>query len=177
VIGTPTDLPWGVQIPEVAGFRHPVSLYDGAKNLLLVPVLAGVLRVWPAGTGMATGCFLLGYGGLRFLVDQMRDYESALFGLGPGQWFNLAMAVMGLTIVLVCRRRKGPVEAPKPASAPSAATVETRARLRPARAVLVVALILFPLCIPNSWTTEYLHLKRTGDMRASPLPSFISPAA
>jgi hypothetical protein len=43
--------------------------------------------------------------------------------------------------------------------------------------VLVVALILFPLCIPNSWTTEYLHLKRTGDMRASPLPSFISPAA
>jgi phosphatidylglycerol:prolipoprotein diacylglycerol transferase len=176
VIGTPTDLPWGVQIPEVTGFRHPVSLYEGAKNLLLVPVLVGVLQVWPAGTGMATGCFLLGYGGLRFLIDQMRDYESVLFGLGPGQWFNLAMAVIGLAIMLVCWRRGALIEAPKPAPAPPQATVETRARLRPLRVVLVVALILFPLCIPNSWTTEYLHLKRTGDVRGSTVPSIILPA-
>lgn len=25
---------------------------------------------------------------------------------------------------------------------------------------VLVALIVFPLCIPNSWTSEYLHLKR-----------------
>jgi hypothetical protein len=68
------------------------------------------------------------------------------------------------------------VEAPKPAPAPPQATVETRARLRPLRVVLVVALILFPLCIPNSWTTEYLHLKRTGDVRGSTVPSIILPA-
>jgi phosphatidylglycerol:prolipoprotein diacylglycerol transferase len=176
VIGTPTDLPWGVQIPEVAGFRHPVSLYEGAKNLLLVPVLIGVLQMWPAGTGMATGCFLLGYGGLRFLIDRMRDYESVLFGLGPGQWFNLAMAVIGLTIVLVCRRRTRPAELVRPASAPSRTTVATRALLRPLRVVLVVALILFPLCIPNSWTTEYLHLKRIGDGRGSAAAPLIAPA-
>ena len=177
VIGTPTDLPWGVQIPEVVGFRHPVSLYEGAKNLLLIPVLVGVLQVWRAGTGMATGCFLLGYGGLRFLIDQMRDYESVLFGLGPGQWFNLAMAAIGLTIMLVCRRRTVPVEPSRPAPTVSRATAETHARLRPLRAVLVVALILFPLCIPNSWTIEYLHLKRTGDVRGSDrVPSLIVPA-
>jgi phosphatidylglycerol:prolipoprotein diacylglycerol transferase len=26
VIGTPTDLPWGVKIPGVVGFRHPVAI-------------------------------------------------------------------------------------------------------------------------------------------------------
>ena len=104
-------------------------------------------------------------------------YESVLFGLGPGQWFNLAMAAIGLTIMLVCRRRAVPVEPSRPAPTVSRATAETHARLRPLRAVLVVALILFPLCIPNSWTIEYLHLKRTGDVRGSDrVPSLIVPA-
>lgn len=162
VIGTPTDLSWGLQIPEVIGFRHPVALYEGAKNLLLIPVLIGALRVWPAGSGMATGCFLLGYGGLRFLVDEFRDYESLLFGLGPGQWFNLAMAVVGATI-LIARSRKTLITPPIKPPGVSNKTLEERARLLPVRFVLVAALILFPLCIPNSWTTEYLHLKRLGD--------------
>lgn len=162
VIGTPTDLLWGVQIPEVVGFRHPVALYEGAKNLLLVPVLIGALRLWPAGSGMATGCFLLGYGGLRFLVDQFRDYESLLFGLGPGQWLNLAMAAVGLAI-LITRSRKTVITVPIKPPGVSEKTMEQRTRLLPVRLAVVVALILFPLCIPNSWTTEYLHLKRLGD--------------
>ena len=105
VIGTVTRMPWGVKLPDVEGFRHPVSLYDGLKNLLLVPVLIAVLRRWPAGRGVATAVFLAGYGGLRFLVDQFRDYESALWGMGPGQWFNLAMAAFGLVMLLVCLKR------------------------------------------------------------------------
>jgi len=35
--------------PNVEGPRHPVALYDGAKNLLLIPILILVLRRFPAG--------------------------------------------------------------------------------------------------------------------------------
>lgn len=158
VIGTPTDAPWGVNIPGVDGFRHPVSLYDGLKNLFLVPALILVGKRWPPGEGVVTSCFLIGYGGLRFFVDRYRDYESTLFGMGPGQWFNLAMAFVGaallLTIMLTSRMRPAarvlfsPGKAEEPAS--------------PASMALLAALILFPLCIPNSWTTENLRLKRVS---------------
>jgi phosphatidylglycerol:prolipoprotein diacylglycerol transferase len=153
VIGTVTTLPWGVKLPDVEGFRHPVSLYDGLKNLLLVPVLIGVLGRWPAGQGVATGVFLAGYGGLRFVVDQFRDYESALWGMGPGQWFNLIMLAAGLALLAARRIRPLPVvEAPAPAPRnPSALAV-----------VMLVVLLLVPLGIPTSWTAEYIHQKRSA---------------
>ena len=159
VIGTPTDLPWGVKIPGVVGFRHPVAIYDGVKNLLLVPLLIGALKIWPPGSGVATGCFLLGYGGLRFLVDQFRDYESSLFGIGPGQWFNLAMATIGLVVLLSYRKRTAKSAPVKP-SATRNLLMEKRQHLPLVTFAVLIALIVFPLCIPNSWTSEYLHLKR-----------------
>ena len=159
VIGTPTELPWGVKISDVTGFRHPVAIYDGLKNLLLVPILISALKIWPAGSGMATGCFLLGYGGLRFLVDQFRDYESLLFGLGPGQWFNLAKAAIGLVMLLSHRWRTAKI-APADSSATRNLMIDKREHLRPLTVTMLIALIVFPLCIPNSWTSEYLHLKR-----------------
>lgn len=107
---------------------------------------------------MATGCFLLGYGGLRFLVDQFRDYEALLFGLGPGQWFNLAMAAIGL-VILLSRRSWTARVAPNPGATSNAVT-DKRERLRPLTLTILAALIVFPLCIPNSWTSEFLHLKR-----------------
>ena len=152
VIGTVTTLPWGVKLPDVEGFRHPVSLYEGAKNLLLVPVLMAIPKRWPAGQGVATAIFLIGYGGLRFLIDQLRDYESSLAGLGPGQWFNLAMAAFGAVMLIVCLKRR----APQPShGAPSSASPVPLVS-----AIILLVLVLVPLSIPTSWTTEYIHEKR-----------------
>ena len=39
IVGSLTSVPWAVRFPEADGFRHPVVLYDGLKNFLLVPVL------------------------------------------------------------------------------------------------------------------------------------------
>ncbi|HVM80190.1 MAG TPA: prolipoprotein diacylglyceryl transferase [Stellaceae bacterium] len=149
VIGTPTNMPWGVEIPGVHGFRHPVSLYDGLKNLVLVPMLLAVMRRRPAGTGIATGVFSLGYGGLRFLADQFRDYESSLFGMGAGQWFNLAMAAIGIAILVA--RRHARILRIEPLSGGPAPLW---------RKAFLVGLMLVPLGIPTSWTTSYIELKR-----------------
>lgn len=157
VIGTLTNMPWGVKLPDVDGFRHPVSLYDGLKNLFLVPLLLVVLRYWPPGRGIATGVFLLGYGGLRFIVDLFRDYESAFWGIGPGQWYNLAMAVAGLALLLYLARN--PVR--EDAGTANEHRDSGTARRPPTLAVAaLVGLILFPLSIPTSWTREYIQMKR-----------------
>lgn len=159
VIGTPTTMPWGVKLPDVEGFRHPVSLYDGAKNLALVPLLVAILRRWPAGRGVATAIFLVGYGGLRFLVDQFRDYESSLGGLGPGQWFNIGMAVFGALMLVMCLRRTAQSRQTLPVTVTSLPMVST---------VILLLLILFPLSIPTSWTTDYLAIKRGTQVTPSP---------
>src|SRR5204863_7817875 len=39
IVGSVTSVPWAVKFPEADGFRHPVVLYDGLKNFLLVPIL------------------------------------------------------------------------------------------------------------------------------------------
>ena len=55
IVGSVTTVPWAVKFPDAEGFRHPVVLYDGLKNLLIVPVLMYARRrgVPPGGLGGA----------------------------------------------------------------------------------------------------------------------------
>lgn len=155
VIGSVTTMPWGVIFPGVDGPRHPVALYDGAKNLLLVPVLILVLKRWPAGRGVATGAFLLLYAGLRFLVDLFRDYEGGWLGIGQGQYFNLTMAGIGLAILAWALLRRRP-----PAQA---ATVAPPRAVNPLLVAAFVFLCLYPLGIPTSWTRQNIEAIRAEE--------------
>jgi phosphatidylglycerol:prolipoprotein diacylglycerol transferase len=155
VIGTVTTMPWGVQYLDVEGARHPVALYESAKNLLLVPILAMVLQRAPAGRGIATALFVLFYAGLRFVVDLLRDYESRFLGLDTGQYFNLAMAVLGVVLLVWALRRPavsdgGPVDTKTSAGSPVGI-------IRP---LLFAFLCLYPLGIPTSWTQINIEQKR-----------------
>jgi phosphatidylglycerol:prolipoprotein diacylglycerol transferase len=154
VIGSVTTMPWGVIFPGVEGPRHPVALYDGAKNLLLVPVLILILRRFPAGRGVATGAFLFLYAGLRFLVDLFRDYEGGWLGIGQGQYFNLIMAAVGLVVLIWASLRR---VSPTPYVSP-----EPR-RTNPLLVVLFVFLCLYPLGIPTSWTRENIETIRAEE--------------
>jgi len=80
IVGGITDLPWAVKFPDAQGYRHPVVLYDGLKNLLIVPVLMVANRFDPP-RGTRTGIFLFLYAGLRLFVDLFREYPTTLFGL------------------------------------------------------------------------------------------------
>ena len=42
IVGAVSDVWWAVKFPDAEGFRHPVVLYDGAKNLLLAAYLLRV---------------------------------------------------------------------------------------------------------------------------------------
>jgi phosphatidylglycerol:prolipoprotein diacylglycerol transferase len=98
IVGSVTTVPWAVKFPEAEGFRHPVVLYDGLKNLLIIPVLIWTRRRGlPA--GRLAGMFLFLYAFLRIFIDLYREYPLTLLGLPAGQAFNLFLAAVGLAII------------------------------------------------------------------------------
>lgn len=153
VIGSQTHLPWGVVYPDLEGARHPVALYESAKNFLIVFLLVAVLNRFPAGRGIAMAAFVFAYAALRLFVDAFRDYESYWLGLGKGQFFNLVMAVIGLLLLIWFSF----FSVRKPVSSRSVAVERPVGWVR---AVMLVFLFLYPLGIPTSWTQTNIEQKR-----------------
>ena len=106
-MGSLTDVPWGVQFPEMDRFRHPVVLYDGLKNFLLVPILLWV-RSRGVPPGFVAALFVFLYASLRIPIDLLREYPITLLGLPTGQTFNILMSLLEV-ILLVLNRLREPV--------------------------------------------------------------------
>ena len=150
IVGRVTDVPWGVKFPDSAGFRHPVVLYDGLKNLLLIPYLARVRRT--NGTPGATAArFVFWYAFLRIFVDLFRDYPTHRFWLGTGQTLNIAMTLLG--VVLLVRSRMRRLGRLLPERVQPAAARSTGVPLIVLRAAFVL-LLFFCLTIPSNWTQD-----------------------
>lgn len=119
IVGSVTTVPWAVKFPEAEGFRHPVVLYDGLKNFLLVPILLW-LRRRGAPPGRLAALFVLLYPALRIPIDFYREYPISVWGLPAGQTYNLLMTLAGALLLLRnWRRRPEPVvwREPAPGSA------------------------------------------------------------
>ena len=129
IVGSLTDMPWGVKFPDLNGFRHPVVLYDGLKNLLLVPLLLLIRRSKPP-RGVLVAHFILWYGFLRIFVDFFREYRSSLYGLPPGQEFNVVMTLIGIGLLIWCYRRgKKPAQSSAPFANVEMSDAESRSGL------------------------------------------------
>jgi phosphatidylglycerol:prolipoprotein diacylglycerol transferase len=153
IVGSITDVWWSVKFPDVDGFRHPVVLYDGFKNLLLIPVLI-LMRYLRPPRGVILGTFLVGYGFLRIFIDFFREYRSDFFGLPPGQEFNIGMTLAGVSLIIWAYRRKHVGVRPLTLSAISGSySLDVRKTTRLKRLIFRVILIA-PLVIPSDWTQD-----------------------
>lgn len=150
IVGSITTVPWAVQFPDAPGFRHPVVLYDGLKNLLLIPYLAWVRRTNPT-PGAVAARFVFWYAFLRIFIDLFRDYPTHRLALGTGQTLNLVMAAIGVVLVIRSHlRRTGRI-------ARRFATADVTPPDTPPSAVqrLAFAVIVgFCLLIPSNWTQD-----------------------
>jgi phosphatidylglycerol:prolipoprotein diacylglycerol transferase len=147
IVGTITAMPWGVKFPEADGFRHPVVLYDGLKNFLLVPLLMWV-RSRGVPPGRIASLFVVLYAGLRIPIDLLRDYPINALGLPTGQGNNFIMAGIGLILLaLNIWRGRRPV---------MAATTETIGSGSAAiwQHVVFGAILFFVLVIPSDATRD-----------------------
>jgi len=144
IVGFITTVPWAVQFPDTQGFRHPVVLYDGLKNLLIIPVLLMVRRRGvPAGREAALFLFL--YAFLRLFIDLYREYPQTLIGLPAGQAFNLFFTVIGAALLVRSYLRKGDRTSAAGKRPPHA----DGARALVWRALVFAAVVLFALIIPS----------------------------
>lgn len=152
IVGSLTEMPWGVKFPDLEGFRHPVVLYDGLKNLLLIPVLLLIRKTRPP-VGIVTAHFILWYGFLRLFVDFFREYRSSLYGLPPGQEFNLLMTIAGVGMLIWFYRGRNRHAAPVSAATQGVAKAVATSGLATRRLALLL-LLLVPIIIPSDWTQD-----------------------
>lgn len=171
IVGGVTTVWWAFKFPDAEGFRHPVVLYDGMKNLLIIPVLWYVARRKPA-TGVLTGLFLFLYAFLRIFIDVFREYPTSLLGLPTGQTLNVGMSLLGMILIVFALRSKhGPAgndvtTADEVAHPPGIAGMAWRR-------MLFVGLLLFSLAIPSDWTQDVPE--RYGKRHAGLVHSAIYP--
>ena len=153
IVGSMTDVWWSVKFPDVDGFRHPVVLYDGLKNLLLIPVLL-FIRSKKLPYGVLLGAFLLGYGLFRIGIDFFREYRVELYGLPPGQEFNIGMSIAGITLIIWMIKRASPrIESvTNDAVQDSINIAGGKANLT--RRLIFLVLLILPLVIPSDWTQD-----------------------
>ena len=150
IVGSLTDAPWGVLFPDAEGFRHPVVLYDGLKNLLLVPFLLSVRKTDPT-PGAVAARFVFWYPFLRIFIDLFRDYPTHRLALGTGQTLNIVMAALGVVLLIRSRlRRQGRLRSGS-AGLIGVERPPEKAPLLLQKVVLVV-LLAFCLTLPSNWT-------------------------
>lgn len=155
VVGSTTSMPWGFVYPDLYGARHPVALYESAKNFVILPILVWAILRWSPGRGVVASLFIFLYAGLRFAVDLFRDYEAAWLGIGTGQVFNLLMAATGLIMLIWTLR------SPREPVFPTQATARAASWLQ---IIFLIVLVLYPLGIPTSWTRANIVEKRQEDL-------------
>ena len=147
IVGSVTDAWWAVKFPDAEGFRHPVVLYDGAKNLLLAAFLIRVRRKVRT-PGAVAARFVFWYAFPRIFIDLFRDYPTHRLALGTGQTLNIVMAAAGLVLLAISRRRRtracpGPIDL----------HIRDEAPHRWQRMAFACVLLLC-LMIPSNWTQD-----------------------
>jgi prolipoprotein diacylglyceryl transferase len=108
LFGTPTDLPWGLEIdpvyrpPQYAGAEtfHPTFLYESVWNVGLALFIIWVGSRFPAMRGKLVGIYFLGYGVMRFLMELIRtDTTFRFLGLSRNAWVSVGVMLLGAAVL------------------------------------------------------------------------------
>ncbi|MDH5371326.1 MAG: prolipoprotein diacylglyceryl transferase [Acidimicrobiia bacterium] len=104
LFGTPTNLPWGLEIARP--FRpaeyvnsetfHPTFLYESLWNVGVIMILLAVERRFNLRRGSILLVYFMTYGVGRFLMELLRtDTTFRLFGISRNGWVSVAIVIGG----------------------------------------------------------------------------------
>lgn len=150
IVGRVTDVWWAVRFPDVDGFRHPVVLYEGLKNVLLMLYLMRVRQTDPR-PGAIAARFVFWYSALRIPIDLFRDYPTYRLALGTGQTLNICMMLAGIVLLRRLRVRTQARPETSPRARPEWIRDEPPAVVQ---RIAVAGLLVFCLTIPSNWTQD-----------------------
>ncbi len=115
ILGTPTDMPWGVTFlhPVDGGPivpRHPVQLYEGLFYLACFFILRKMVSKTP---GFVSGLFFVLIFGGRIVLEIFKDSQEGVFDgafLSTGQLLSVPLVLLG--IFLMFRKSFWPTKRP-----------------------------------------------------------------
>jgi prolipoprotein diacylglyceryl transferase len=117
LFGLPTAFPWGLQIESTnprfppglpAGtLFHPLFLYELVWNLLGALVLVLLERRLHLRWGRAIATYFIWYGVGRSFLEAIRidPTSGGLLGIPDNDWASFALIALGITLLVVQRRR------------------------------------------------------------------------
>lgn len=126
IYGTCTDLPWGfifVRDPWADGLpHHPTQIYEALSYCILGLILLWLYRTRldKLHTGTIFGIFLIVLFGMRFLIEFIKQDQSAFEAgmvLNMGQWLSVPFILTGI-LLLIWSAEKGAPTAIQPSLKP-----------------------------------------------------------
>jgi len=113
--GTPSDLPWAVEIApgqrpnqfvESSTF-HPTFLYESTGNLLIAGALAWLVVRMPHDRRLREGDalwpYLIAYGLIRFAIERIRTDSLYIGALPAAYWLSFGLVGVGIAGIVVGR--------------------------------------------------------------------------
>ncbi len=115
LFGSPTTLPWALEIPrylrpsesiDIATY-HPTFLYEALCNFALAAILIKLTNRFPSGALFAI--YVAGYCSYRFLIEGLRiDTAHVLAGLRLNQWVSLVIGLSAIvTLLQILKKNRG----------------------------------------------------------------------
>ena len=124
LFGTPTSLPWGLEIdpenrpaayPDAETF-HPTFLYEMLWNVGLIVLLLWLERHRKLRRGTSIALYMILYSTARFLLELIRtDSPYRFWGLSRNGWYSLLVIGAGLGLLWWIYRRRPAVAQTSPA--------------------------------------------------------------
>lgn len=117
LFGRPTDLPWALEIPDVArrpeGYQqfetfHPTFLYEFGWNIAVALLIIWADRRFRMGHGRVFALYVMGYCAGRAWIEYLRIdpvQASDVFGLRLNVWTSIVLFAAALAFFLYSRRR------------------------------------------------------------------------
>ncbi len=98
--GIPTNLPWGIIVPNSEVLRHPTQIYAVMKDLFIAGVcFLHIRKTSSQQPGQTFALFLMLYGVLRFLNEFLREQSGGYtWGLSEGQWLTIPLFIVGAVL-------------------------------------------------------------------------------
>lgn len=139
LFGTPTDLPWGLEIPSSNAaypvglpdgvLFHPTFLYESIWSLAGVALLLAADKKLNLRWGKMLGLYLVYYSVGRVWIEAIRiDPSEIVLGLRINIWSAIAGIVIGLAIIFIQSRRHPGLESTvyRPGKEPATITEESK---------------------------------------------------
>ncbi len=114
IVGTPTDMPWGVIFKQNLEFqqipRHPSQLYESISCMILFVLLFWLWNKFKENTprGLLVGIFFVWVFTLRFLYEFIKENQESFeanYALNMGQILSIPVVLLGIYFILQSRKR------------------------------------------------------------------------